>query len=56
MVGLLARGASPAQAAVWGAFLHGRSGELAAAGIGAVGYLAREVPAYVPVALSELDG
>lgn len=56
MVGLLARGASLAQAAVWGAFLHGRSGELAAAGVGAVRYLAREVPAYVPVALSELDG
>ncbi len=27
VVGLLARGASPEQAAVWGAFLHGRAGE-----------------------------
>ena len=41
--GLLARGASPAQAAVWGAHLHAAAGERLAATRGRVGYLAREL-------------
>ena len=52
--GLLARGAGPEQAAVWGAYLHARTGERLAAEVGAVGYLARELPRQVPLVLAEL--
>jgi hydroxyethylthiazole kinase-like uncharacterized protein yjeF len=52
--GLLARGADPAQAAVWAAFLHGRAGERLASSIGPLGFLARELPAQVPAALAEI--
>jgi len=54
VAGLCARGADPAQAAVWGAYLHGRCGERLAASVGTVGYLARELPPQVPSVLSEL--
>ncbi len=53
--GLLARGAEPAQAAVWGAYAHARAGERLAASVGLVGYLARELPGQVPMVLSELQ-
>ncbi|CAA9385432.1 MAG: hypothetical protein AVDCRST_MAG60-1186 [uncultured Nocardioides sp.] len=53
--GLLARGATPDQAAVWGAFIHARTGERLAAEVGPVGYLAREIPAQVPLVLAELS-
>ena len=54
VAGLLARGAEPAQAAVWGGYLHARAGERLAAAVGTVGYLARELPAQVPAVLTEL--
>jgi len=54
VAGLLARGATPAQAAVWGGFLHARAGERLASAVGKVGYLARELPPQVPRALAEL--
>lgn len=54
VAGLCARGADPAQAAVWGTYLHGRAGERLAASVGTVGYLARELPPQVPSVLSEL--
>ena len=54
VAGLLARGAEPAQAAVWGAYLHARSGERLASSIGKVGFLARELPPEVPPVLAEL--
>jgi hydroxyethylthiazole kinase-like uncharacterized protein yjeF len=54
--GLLARGADPCQAAVWGAFVHARVGERLAAEVGTLGYLAREVPPRVPAVLVELGG
>lgn len=54
VAGLLARGADPAQAAVWGGYVHARAGERLAASVGAVGYLAREIPAQVPPVLAEL--
>jgi NAD(P)H-hydrate repair Nnr-like enzyme with NAD(P)H-hydrate dehydratase domain len=54
--GLLARGAEPAQAAVWAAFLHGRAGERLASSIGPLGFLARELPGEVPAALAEIQG
>lgn len=55
VAGLLARGADAAQAAVWGAHLHGHAGERLAAGVGTVGYLARELPGEVPRVLAELS-
>jgi ADP-dependent NAD(P)H-hydrate dehydratase len=54
VAGLLARGAEPAQAAVWGAHLHARAGERLAASVGTVGYLARELPPEIPPILIEL--
>lgn len=55
VAGLLARGASPAQAATWGAYLHARAGERLASSVGAVGFLARELPREVPAVLTELS-
>ncbi|WP_210443349.1 NAD(P)H-hydrate dehydratase [Nocardioides sp. SYSU D00065] len=55
VTGLLARGADPAQAAVWGAFLHGTAGDRLAERIGPVGYLARELAGEVPGLLAELS-
>ena len=55
VTGLAARGATPAQAAVWGTFLHGRSGDRLAAGVGRMGFLAREVLAEVPRVLAEIE-
>jgi ADP-dependent NAD(P)H-hydrate dehydratase len=43
VAGLAARGASPADAAVWGAYLHGEAGEVLARRMGPIGYLAREL-------------
>jgi ADP-dependent NAD(P)H-hydrate dehydratase len=54
--GLLARGAEPAQAAVWAAFLHGRCGERLSSSVGRLGFLARELPPEIPRALAEITG
>jgi ADP-dependent NAD(P)H-hydrate dehydratase len=54
VAGLLARGAEPAQAAVWAAHLHGRAGERLSARLGPLGYLARELAAEVPALLVEI--
>jgi ADP-dependent NAD(P)H-hydrate dehydratase len=54
--GLLARGAEPAQAAVWAAYLHGRAGERLASSVGRLGFLARELPAEIPRAGAEIMG
>jgi hydroxyethylthiazole kinase-like uncharacterized protein yjeF len=48
VAGLLATGADPAQAAVWGAYLHGAAGDRLADRVGAVGFLARELPGELP--------
>ncbi len=56
VAGLLARSAEPAQAAVWGAWLHGTAGERLAASSGPVGFLAREVAAVVPGLVAEVTG
>lgn len=56
VAGLLARGADPAQAAVWGAFLHATTGDRLARRVGPVGYLARELPGELPGLLAELSG
>lgn len=52
--GLLARGADPAQAAVWAAYLHGRCGERLSASVGRLGFLAREIPPEIPRAYAEI--
>ena len=53
--GLLARGAEPVQAAVWGVYLHGRAGETLSERIG-MGFLAREIPGEVPSLMRALSG
>jgi ADP-dependent NAD(P)H-hydrate dehydratase len=54
VTGLLGRGAEPAQAAVWGAYLHAAAGDRLAERVGPVGYLARELAAEVPGLMAEL--
>jgi hydroxyethylthiazole kinase-like uncharacterized protein yjeF len=54
VAGLLARGAEPVQAAVWGSHLHGRAGERLAATVGRLGFLARELPVQVPQVIDEI--
>lgn len=56
VTGLLARGADPVQAAVWGAWLHARAGDRVAARVGSLGFLARELPGEVPALLDEALG
>jgi ADP-dependent NAD(P)H-hydrate dehydratase len=51
VAGLLARGAEPAQAAVWGAFLHAQAGERLSGRVGHVGFLASELAGEVPPVL-----
>ncbi|MDX6256052.1 MAG: ADP-dependent NAD(P)H-hydrate dehydratase [Frankiales bacterium] len=55
VVGLAARGASAAQAAVWAAHLHGRAGDRLAASTGRLGFLARETVDEVPRVLAEIE-
>jgi ADP-dependent NAD(P)H-hydrate dehydratase len=55
VAGLLARGAEPAQAAVWASYLHGRAGERLAAQVGRLGFLARELPPEIPRVIAEVD-
>lgn len=55
VLGLCARGAEPEQAAAWAAYLHGRAGDRLAAQVGALGFLARELPSQIAQVLSELE-
>jgi hydroxyethylthiazole kinase-like uncharacterized protein yjeF len=55
IAGLLARGASPEQAAVWGVALHARAGQALAARSGSIGYLAGELSAEVPALMHALS-
>lgn len=54
IAGLLARGATPAQAACWGTHLHAAAGDRLASRVGVVGFLARELLAELPLILVEL--
>ena len=54
VLGLCARGADPAQAAVWAAYLHGTIGGRMASRYGPGGYLAGELTGEIPQALLEL--
>jgi hydroxyethylthiazole kinase-like uncharacterized protein yjeF len=52
--GLLARGADPLTAALWGVWVHAEAGERLARRRGPLGFLARELPDEVPAILAEL--
>jgi ADP-dependent NAD(P)H-hydrate dehydratase len=54
IAGLVARGAEPARAAVWGVHLHALAGERLARRVGPLGLLARELPAEIPPLMAEL--
>ena len=49
--GLLARGAEPLTALLWGVLLHGEAGEVLTEKVGPVGFLAREIPDELPALL-----
>jgi hydroxyethylthiazole kinase-like uncharacterized protein yjeF len=49
--GLLARGADPLAALLWGVWLHGEAGAALARKVGPVGFLAREIPGEIPALL-----
>ena len=55
IAGLIARGADPVRATLWGVFLHGEAGDRLARKRGPVGFLARELLAEVPSIMAELD-
>ncbi|KQP42662.1 carbohydrate kinase [Methylobacterium sp. Leaf104] len=48
VTGILARGADPLTAALWGVYLHGEAGARLARSVGPVGFLAREIAGEVP--------
>ena len=50
--GLLARGAEPLTALLWAVWLHGEAGASLSRKVGALGFLAREIPAEIPALLS----
>jgi hydroxyethylthiazole kinase-like uncharacterized protein yjeF len=52
--GLLARGAAPAQAGVWGQYAHAAAGDRLAARLGRMGFLARELLDELPPVLTSL--
>ncbi len=54
IVGLLARGATPLQAAIWGVYLHGEAGNRLSLIHGHVGYLARELLDATPRIMADL--
>lgn len=56
LAGLLARGASPDQAAIWAVYLHGQAGVRLSRSVGPLGFLARELPGEIPRLLAEFTG
>lgn len=54
VTGLAARGADPLHAAVWAVYLHAAAGDRLARRMGALGFLARELLAEVPVLMHKL--
>lgn len=49
--GLLARGAEPLHALLWGVWLHGEAGSALARKVGPIGFLARQIPDEIPALL-----
>lgn len=56
VLGLLARGSDPCQAACWATYLHGSAGDRLAASRGRTGFLARELLDALPLELMALAG
>jgi NAD(P)H-hydrate repair Nnr-like enzyme with NAD(P)H-hydrate dehydratase domain len=54
IAGLKARGADALQAAVWGVYLHAKAGDVLAARMGSLGFLARELLGEVPILLTKM--
>jgi len=54
IAGLVARGAEPVQAAVWGVYLHAKAGEALSSKLGPLGFLARELPSEIPQLLDSI--
>ena len=54
VTGLLARGASPLHAAVWGVFLHGAAGNVLSKRLGRIGFLARELLDEIPPIMNRI--
>jgi ADP-dependent NAD(P)H-hydrate dehydratase len=54
LVGLMARGASADQAAVWATYLHGSAGNALARRVGPIGFLARELNDELPRLMNRL--
>jgi hydroxyethylthiazole kinase-like uncharacterized protein yjeF len=55
IVGLLARGAEPATAALWGVWMHGEAGVRLARTRGPLGYFAGELPGEFPAIMAALS-
>jgi hydroxyethylthiazole kinase-like uncharacterized protein yjeF len=55
ITGLLARGATAAQATCWATYLHAVAGDRLASRIGRLGFLARELLPELPAILTELE-
>ena len=55
VAGLVARGASPQQAAAWGVTLHARAGQALTRRAGPLGFLARELAGEVPALMHALS-
>ncbi len=54
IAGLIARGADPVRATLWGVFLHGEAGARLARSRGPLGFMARELPGEVPRIMAEM--
>jgi NAD(P)H-hydrate repair Nnr-like enzyme with NAD(P)H-hydrate dehydratase domain len=54
LTGLVARGAAPETAAYWSTYLHAEAGQRLTRKLGAVGFLAREIPAELPRIMEDL--
>ena len=52
IAGLIARGAKPINATLWGVFLHGAAGNVLAKRMGRIGYLARELLDEIPAIMN----
>lgn len=55
VTGLVARGAEPLQAAVWGVHVHACAGDVLAREVGPLGYLARELLRAIPGVIAKLS-
>ncbi|QNA85221.1 NAD(P)H-hydrate dehydratase [Sphingomonas sp. So64.6b] len=53
IAGLLARGATPLVATAWGVWLHGEAGALLSRKMGSLGFLARDLAAFVPALMDQ---